>query len=148
MADQKPRRRRKLGEKAVRDALVKAGGNAAEAARALGVSRSGVWHYIDTRPEIQEIVSEFRGELVDHAEAALFAAVKNGDGWAIRFALTQTKEGRARGYGPAQADETTGEPAVKRVPDRPTSSRQSMVAAYLESIGAGRPQDFDESQAA
>lgn len=73
--NRKPRRR-KQSEKAEPEALVKAGGNAAEAARALGTSRSSVRHYIETRPEIRQIVIEQRNELANYAEAGLLDAVQ------------------------------------------------------------------------
>lgn len=143
----KQTRRRRLSEKVVRDALIKTQGNAAEAARALQVSRSAVWHYIDTRPEIRQIVTEFREELADHAEASLFAAVKRGEGWAIRFALTQTEQGRARGYGPAQGVQVASGVTVKQESDCSERNWKYDVAVYLESIGAGRPEDFDDCRA-
>lgn len=140
-------RRRKLSEKAVRDALIKAGGNAAEAARALGTARSSVWHYIETRPEIRQVVNEQREELADYAEAGLLEAVQRGDAWAIKFALTQTAEGRRRGYGDTQPVDVAANVTVKHESAEPISGLKSRVAEYLESIGAGRPGDADECQA-
>ena len=122
-----PKRRSKLSEKAVRDALCRTGGNAAAAARALNVSRSSVYYYIQSRPEIRQLVNEFQEALADYAETGLFNAVLNGEPWAIMFALTHTTAGRARGYGRPL-------PAKEPEPVAPRSGHDESADVFVSAV--------------
>lgn len=140
------RRRRKLSARAVRDAIQKADGNIAGASRLLGVPRSSVYHYVQTRPSIRQLVIDCRETLLDDAESALRIAVLNGDPWAIRLVLLKTRGGRERGYGNFDKVEIAGGLTVSESPTETASSGEPgemvlKVADYLDSIGAGRPCD-------
>lgn len=146
--------RRRLSEKVVEEALEQTFGNVAAAARVLGVTGSAVRHYVKTRPKIKERIEEQREAILDFCETGLLKAAMAGEPWAIKFGLTKLAGARERGYGSGRQVEIAGGVRVE-VADTEESDDVadaleggvraiSRVAAYLESIGAGRPTDTGE----
>lgn len=90
-------RKPKYTKDMVAKALVQAKGMPYHAARVLGCSAKTVFNALNRWPELKEIREEAKGEFLDLAEHQLVAAVREGEGWAIRFTLSTV--GRSRGYG-------------------------------------------------
>lgn len=80
-------------------ALVATRGNMSAAARELGVPRSVMSKVAGETPEIQEMLQDFREEIVDTAEDNIFEDVRKGDASQSRF-IAQTL-GKSRGYSTA-----------------------------------------------
>lgn len=86
----------------VAEALRRAAGIQAVAARMLGCHRETVAEYIKRHPEVREVYHQQRETLIDLAEQKLVARLQEGDWPAIRFVLEFI--GRHRyGAGDAQA---------------------------------------------
>lgn len=80
----------------VTEALQTQEGNICAAAKSLRVGRSSIYRYIETRPELQQILADAREASIDNAENALRKAVERGEAWATCFLLKTI--GRSRGY--------------------------------------------------
>lgn len=86
----------------IAEALVKAGGINAEAARILAAASGkpcqpdAIRHAVYRHPELQKVVEQTKEVNLDIAEAALMQRIKLGDTNAIRFYLET--QGRRRGY--------------------------------------------------
>ena len=61
------------------EAITKSHGLVAIAARRLGVSRQAVYNMVNRHPEVNEAMTDAREELLDMAEANLFAAIAKGN---------------------------------------------------------------------
>lgn len=79
------------------EAIQKAGGILAVAARALGCSRQTLYNYMERYPDVRAAYDEANETNLDVAEAVLLEQVRGKDKEQVRFYL-RTK-GRARGYG-------------------------------------------------
>lgn len=77
-------------------ALRKTGGAVYLTAKSLKVSHVTVLNYIKRWKEVEEVLREERGKLIDYAENRLLKAVKRGDAWAVAFCLKTI--GKDRGY--------------------------------------------------
>lgn len=88
-----------LTEERVIEALRKAGGVMAGAARLLGCTRENITYWAASRPHIRLLCKELREEITDIAELGLISAIRNREEWAIKFWLS--RQGRHRGYGHA-----------------------------------------------
>ena len=66
-------------------------------ANKLGVTRRAVYNYRAKFPEIAQAIEDERNRCVDTAESKIFAAVNEGEEWAVRFVLARL--GRDRGWG-------------------------------------------------
>ena len=87
----------------VSDALRASDGNLTAAATKLGVTRQGVYDYID-RYKLQEVLDQSREKMADEAVGQLHRLVRDGNLGAVIFYLkTQAK---SRGY--TERIETTG----------------------------------------
>ena len=87
----------------VSDALLASDGNLTAAATKLGVTRQGVYDYID-RYKLQEVLDQSREKMGDEAVGQLHRLVRDGNLGAVIFYLkTQAK---SRGY--TERIETTG----------------------------------------
>lgn len=94
----------RVTNKQIEFAIRQTAGNIAQAARALGVSRSTVNRRVSQSEALKEVVDEVREELVDIAESALRREVVNGNITAIIFTLKT--QGKNRGY--VERQEVTG----------------------------------------
>lgn len=79
-------------------------GNLSAVARALGVSRTTLYKFLQAHPTAQQAVEEARETMLDHAESMLYRKVLDGDTTALIFFLKT--QGRRRGY--VERVETTG----------------------------------------
>ena len=87
----------------VSDALLASDGNLTAAATKLGVTRQGVYDYID-RYKLQDVLDQSREKMADEAVGQLHRLVRDGNLGAVIFYLkTQAK---SRGY--TERIETTG----------------------------------------
>jgi hypothetical protein len=68
----------------------------AAAAKALGVRRTSLWHYIARHPEARHVVDEQKESMLDAAETVLQKKVLEGEAWAVCFFLKT--QGKSRGY--------------------------------------------------
>jgi AcrR family transcriptional regulator len=130
---------RTLTLKAVRTALEKSVGNISAAARALGTSRTAVYYYIDTRPELRQMVQDQREAVADVAETALYQACLRGEPWAVTMALRFSTRGKERGYGNTQEIEVAGGIDVKHDGNEHANAAVSAMARWLERNGLQEP---------
>ena len=83
-----------------KDALIEAlregDGNMASAARKFNCSRTTVWSYVDSDPELRSLVEELNETFIDEAESQLYKHIREGNIVATIFFL-KTKA-RHRGY--------------------------------------------------
>jgi hypothetical protein len=61
------------------------------------VSRPTLCRYIGKHPELQKVIDETQDELTDLGEGKLIDAMRQGEGWAIKYFLDNF--GQKRGYG-------------------------------------------------
>ena len=87
-------------------ALDKTRGGVYLAAELIGCSHKTIERRARDVKAVQEIIDKYRGRRADVAELKLDSAITNGEEWAVKFELTMTPEGKARGYAPRQ--EVTG----------------------------------------
>lgn len=92
--------------KALEKAIVKADGNLAAAARALGVCRQAVSERVNGSPRLKQLVIDARETLKDDAETALRRGVNKDEAWAVCFTLKTI--GKDRGYVERQEVEHSG----------------------------------------
>lgn len=77
----------RITKKQAEQALKATAGKVFLAADRLGCSFQTIYGYMHRYPEIQALVDEERGKLVDTAEIALKRAVIDGEAWAVCFTL-------------------------------------------------------------
>lgn len=65
-------------------------------AQTFGVTRRGLYKFLDRHPELKETLDDARQSMLDNAESALYKAVLRGESWAVSFFLKT--QGRTRGY--------------------------------------------------
>lgn len=80
----------------IENALKRAAGNVAYAAREMGVARSTLYRHINDSPTLQQALDDAREELVDIAESSLRKQILEGNTTAIIFTLKTL--GKDRGY--------------------------------------------------
>lgn len=95
------------------DALTQTRGLVYLAAQRLGCDHNTVLRYCKRYPSVEAAKVQARGELLDMAEVRLWAAVQQGEHWAVTFALRTL--GRDRGFGDHLALHLTVERAAARV---------------------------------
>lgn len=93
-----------LSVKEIAQVLTAKDGNISETAKALGVTRFAIQKRVSKSAELQEIVSDARGAMVDVAESELGKQVRSGNITAIIFTLKT--QGKDRGY--VERTEITG----------------------------------------
>lgn len=104
----RPRKRRvdSPTDAAMAEALTKTGGRVYKAAALLGCNPSTIYSRMASNPDIAAICEYADGALVDAAEDALLASVREREAWAVCFTL-KTK-GKRRGYVERQEHEISG----------------------------------------
>jgi len=89
--------RRKIpSSQALATVLRETDGNMARAAVRFHCSRTCVWRYVDSHPELRELTDELQETFKDEAESQLFRLIREGNPAAVIFYL-KTKC-RDRGY--------------------------------------------------
>lgn len=109
-----------LSVKNVTHAMRVAGGIVSEAARALGVTRSGLQKWLAKHPDVRAISAEYREAMVDEAEAQIRVKIEDGDLDAIKFALSTA--GRGRGF-------------IAKIPDVVASSNLEALRRIVQRLG-------------
>lgn len=84
------------------------GGFQAVVARALGVTRSAICHYLKKHPDLKELLSQEAEYILDMAEHNINKEILAGNIKVCWWALLNRKEGRARGYNPKKELEQIG----------------------------------------
>ena len=97
----------------ITEALKATSGNISAAARALGVTRNGLYYHINKSVTLQQLLTDTREELVDIAESALRREVLDGNITAIIFTLKT--QGKARGYVERQEHQVNAEMVISIV---------------------------------
>lgn len=90
----------------IAQALQQSAGDITEAARSLGMSRTGLHLRISKTASLQQVVKEEREALIDMAESALRTKIRGGNMTAIIWALKASPEAKRRGWG--ERTELTG----------------------------------------
>lgn len=90
----------------IAQALQQSAGNITEAARSLGMSRTGLHLRISKTASLQQVVKEEREALIDMAESALRTEIRGGNMTAIIWTLKASPEAKRRGWG--ERTELTG----------------------------------------
>lgn len=90
----------------IAQALQQSAGNITEAARSLGMSRTGLHLRISKTASLQQVVKEEREALIDMAESALRTKIRGGNMTAIIWALKASPEAKRRGW--SERTELTG----------------------------------------
>ena len=89
--------KQRFSARQVIDALRETKGMVSYAARRLQCDIDTIQNYCNRYPSVDAARYEARTELLDLAELKLWAAIQQGEGWAVQFALRSI--GRSRGYG-------------------------------------------------
>ena len=113
----------------------------------LGVKRPWLCKYIAKHQSLRDIIDETQDEVTDIAEGKLIAAMRNGEGWAIKYYLDNF--GQKRGYGIRKLAFKDGEgqmivPAVLVTNGRMTQEEWEAEYGPLGRPGAEQPQSADE----
>ena len=88
-------------------------GSLADAAELLGLSRSRLKSFIERRPDLGDLLDQYRESVLDRVERNVHMRALNGDWRAERFILTTL--GRVRGYGNKTTIEHEGDAALKEL---------------------------------
>lgn len=85
----------------VRRALIAGDGIYTAAAQLLDCAPNTVRNYVRKHESLRKICDEIGTVIVDESESQLLKAMRDGEGWAIRYILD--RKGQARGWGPTIA---------------------------------------------
>ena len=99
--------------KQVQKALIDSCGIVSQAAKNLGIERSGLTKRIKNHKILQQTLEEAREVFLDKGESALKTAVENGEHWAVSLLLKTL--GKHRGYVEKQELGVDGNITVKVV---------------------------------
>ena len=86
----------RIDDNELKEALQQSNGNISHAARVMGISRNAIHRHVNASAELQQILVDARQTMLDEAENALLAAVREKQGWAVCFTLKTI--GQERGY--------------------------------------------------
>lgn len=89
-------RKTKFTQQQVASALRSTQGLMFLAAKNLGCDTDTLRNYRKRFPELEAVIADARGQVVDLAESKLWKALQDGEGWAITFFLRT--QGKDRGY--------------------------------------------------
>jgi len=100
----------KLNQKTFKEALIDSGGNQSIIARKLDKVRSTITMYLNKHPKMRKLLEAEAERVIDVAENIVDKEiVTNKDLDTAKWKLTNSKRGKARGYGPKQELEHFGE---------------------------------------
>jgi len=78
-------------------------GNVSAIARAYGVSRTAVYHWINASPTLMSALDDGRERMVDDAESVLYKqVVQDQNMQAVMYVLNNSPQAKRRGWGPRQ----------------------------------------------
>lgn len=86
----------RVDDEQLKEALQQSNGNISHAARSMGISRNAIHQHVNASEELRQILADARQTMLDEAENALLAAVREKQGWAVCFTLKTI--GQERGY--------------------------------------------------
>ena len=122
----------KWTDKKVEEALIKAGGVIAEAARLLDVDRANLSRRIKKSERLSQVKTEALEEMIDLAESKMFEKIREGDKIALIFFLKC--HGKNRGW--VERQEVTGKDGAPvgevLAPVRQQSAEEWMKANQIE----------------
>ena len=79
-------------------------GNLSLVARKLGVSRTTVYRFMESKPTLKVVLADAREKMIDNVESKLYSKALDGDTTAMIFFLKT--QGKGRGY--VERQEVTG----------------------------------------
>lgn len=92
-----------------KEALVNSGGNQARIAEKLEVTRSAVGHFLERNPKMRQLLNEEANRLIEWAEDNVAMSVMvHKDINDSKWLLTNSKKGKAKGWGQKQEVELSG----------------------------------------
>ncbi len=99
-----------ITQKAFKNALEGSGGNQSTIAKRLGKVRSTITMFLNKKPKMRALLDAEAERIIDVAENILdFSITNDKDLDSAKWKLTNSKRGKARGYGPKQELEHSGE---------------------------------------
>ena len=99
----------RISKKKVKKAIKASGGVQAVVAKAIGVTRQSMSVYFKKNPDMRSLLDEEAEQIMDVAEHNLDKKIVDGDVEVSKWALTNRKKGKARGYGLKQEVEHSGD---------------------------------------
>ena len=100
----------RITQKTFKEALKNSGGNQQRIAEKLEVGRSAVGMFLIRQPEMRKLLDAEAEKLIDYAEDNIATSVMvNKDIDDSKWLLTNSKKGKARGWGIKQEIEHSGE---------------------------------------
>ena len=112
----------------VRRALIAGDGVYTTAAQLLDCAPNTVRGYVERHASLRVVIDEINNVILDEGESQLYAALRAGEGWAIRYVLD--RKGRSRGW--AAAVEVTGKGGG------PVQTQSSVIITQVELPDNGR----------
>ena len=89
----------RINKKNFKEACKGSGGVQTIIAKAIGVTRGAITKYLNKHPEMRSFVEEEGEKIMDVAEHNIDRDIVAGDVDSSKWALTNRKRGKARGYG-------------------------------------------------
>ncbi len=102
----------RINKKKFKKACIGSGGIQTVVAKAMGVTRQSLSVYLKKNPDLKKILDEEGEKVIDVAEHNIDRDIVSGDVETSKWALTNRKKGKARGYGFKQEREHTGQSAT------------------------------------
>ena len=103
----------RINQKNFKAALIDSGGNQSTIAKKIGVTRGAITHFLNKNPKMRELLEIEAERIIDVAENVIdHDIVTNRDVDSSKWKLTNSKRGKARGYGFKQEMEVTGTAAT------------------------------------
>ena len=100
----------RITQKKFKDVLKNSGGNQSTIAKAIGVSRSAITHFLNKYTEMRKLLEAEAERIIDVAENVVdHDIVKNRNVDTAKWKLNNSKRGKQRGYGIKQELEMSGE---------------------------------------
>ncbi len=128
----------RLNQKTFKEALIDSGGNQSIIARKLDKARSTITMYLNKYPKMRALCEAEAERVIDVAENIIDKEiVTNKDLDTAKWKLSNSKRGKARGYGIKQEFEHTGETGVTFIE----------ITKTAEEIKSGRKEDNSERKA-
>ncbi len=98
----------RISKKKFKEACTGSGGVQAVVAKAIGVTRQSICIYLKKNPDMKQLLDEEGEKVMDAAEHNIDRDIVAGDIESSKWALTNRKRGKERGYGQKQEVEHLG----------------------------------------